>query len=60
VSPEAFEAMAGADRTFAQVAPIVHQLARKALGLDDGAPVTSEDARPPRRAARPRTARPDR
>jgi len=41
VSPESFEAMAGAERTFEDVAPIVHQLARKALGLDAGStPVT--------------------
>jgi len=41
VSPEAFEAMAGADRSYNAVAPLVHQMARRALGLDSGgAPVT--------------------
>lgn len=39
VSPEAFEAMAGSDHTLADVAPLVLQLARGALGLDGGAPV---------------------
>lgn len=39
VSPETFEAMAGSDHTFADVAPLVLQLARGALGLDGGTPV---------------------
>lgn len=39
VSPEGFEAMAGPDRTFADVAPLVLQLARKSLGLDGSEPV---------------------
>jgi AcrR family transcriptional regulator len=38
-SPECFEAMAGPARSYGEVAPIVHQLARKALGLDGGDPV---------------------
>jgi len=39
-SPEGFEAMAGAGRPFGDVAPVVLQLARRALGLDGAAPVT--------------------
>ncbi|MBX6366129.1 MAG: TetR/AcrR family transcriptional regulator [Gemmatimonadetes bacterium] len=39
VSPESFEAMAGDERDSAAVRPIVHQLARKALGLDAGEPL---------------------
>jgi AcrR family transcriptional regulator len=39
VSPEGFEAMAGAEHDYAAVAPVVLQLARKALGLDGGEPV---------------------
>jgi AcrR family transcriptional regulator len=39
VSPEGFEAMAGPERTYADVAPIMHDLARRALGLDAGVPV---------------------
>jgi AcrR family transcriptional regulator len=39
VSPEGFEAMAGAGRTFGDVEPLVHELARKSLGLDGGEPV---------------------
>jgi len=59
LSPEAFEAMAGADRTFEEVAPIVHQLARRALGLDGRAPVSLpvEGARP---GSAPRPAPPER
>jgi AcrR family transcriptional regulator len=44
VSPEGFEAMAGRDRSYAEVAPLVHQLARKALGLDGGEPLRWDDA----------------
>ena len=39
VSPEAFEAMAGAAHDYAAVAPVVLQLARLALGLDGGTAV---------------------
>lgn len=39
VSPESFEAMAGDERDFDAVRPIVHQLARKALALDAGEPL---------------------
>ena len=58
-SPEAFEAIAGPDRTFEQVAAVVHQLARKALALDAGEPVRFERATPaggptPRRRPRPK------
>lgn len=39
ISPEGFEAMAGPGRTFRDVEPLVHGLARKVLGLDGGEPV---------------------
>jgi hypothetical protein len=38
--------MAGRDRSYAEVAPLVHQLARKALGLDGGEPLRWGDAAP--------------
>jgi AcrR family transcriptional regulator len=45
VSPEGFEAMAGPGRTFSDVEPLVHQLARKSLGLDGSAPVKMKKKR---------------
>jgi AcrR family transcriptional regulator len=39
ISPEGFEAIAGEGRTFGDVEPIVHQLARSSLGLDGCEPV---------------------
>ncbi|HET9983960.1 MAG TPA: helix-turn-helix domain-containing protein [Longimicrobiales bacterium] len=51
VSPEGFEAMAGGERSFDAVAPVAHQLAGKALGLDGGEPVRFRRAA---RARRPR------
>ncbi|HEU4631099.1 MAG TPA: TetR family transcriptional regulator [Gemmatimonadaceae bacterium] len=36
LSPEAFDAMAGETRTYEEVAPLVLQLARRALGLEAG------------------------
>ncbi|HEU4641175.1 MAG TPA: helix-turn-helix domain-containing protein [Gemmatimonadaceae bacterium] len=45
VAFETFDAMAGAERAFEDVAPIVHQLARKTLGLDGGEPVALAPAR---------------
>lgn len=54
VAYETFDAMAGPDRTFEDVAPIVHQLARKSLGLDGNEPVALATARA---AARKKTAR---
>ena len=44
VSPEGFEAMAGAGRAYADVAPAVLGLARAVLGLDGGPPVAFEAA----------------
>jgi AcrR family transcriptional regulator len=41
ISPEAFEAMAGPGRSFADVAPLVHQVARLVLGLEGGAPIAA-------------------
>ena len=49
VSPEGFEAMAGPDRTFTDVESLVHQLARKALGLDGSEPVRIKKKRVRRR-----------
>jgi AcrR family transcriptional regulator len=60
VSPEGFEAIAGSRRTFQKVAPLVHQLARKSLGLDGGEPLRLEStghARRPANAAPPRRRR---
>lgn len=49
-SPEGFEAMAGPERGFDRVAPLVLQLARKALGLDGSEPVRfARTGSPPRR-----------
>jgi AcrR family transcriptional regulator len=58
ISPEGFEAMAGPDRTYEAIAPLVHQLARKALGLDGSEPVRlpttrTSAARKSARARRP-------
>jgi AcrR family transcriptional regulator len=39
ISPEGFEAMAGPGRTYGDVELLVHQLARKSLGLDGSEPV---------------------
>lgn len=50
ISPAGFEAMAGNDRSFDSVAPIVHQLARKTLGLDESEPVHFEGDRRAKRA----------
>lgn len=51
-SPEAFDAIAGSEYGYADVAPLVLQLARKALGLDDGAPVRLPSKRPAKRSGR--------
>jgi AcrR family transcriptional regulator len=45
LSPEGFEAMAGPGRTFGDVEPLVHQLARKSLGLDGSEPVRMKKKR---------------
>jgi AcrR family transcriptional regulator len=45
LSPEGFEAMAGAGQTFDDVEPVVHQLARKSLGLDGSEPVRMKKKR---------------
>src|SRR5690606_3772739 len=60
ISPEAFEARAGTQHSFAEIAPLVHQLARKILGMDGGAPLAfpmlaaTGPARPTRRPTTPR------
>ena len=56
ISPEAFEAMAGASHSFAAVAPLVHQLARFTLGLDGGTP-PAFPADTPAGVGKPRSAR---
>jgi AcrR family transcriptional regulator len=59
LSPEGFEAMAGPSRTFTDVEPLVHQLARKSLGLDGSEPLTmrKKRGRPATRRALPRPRR---
>jgi len=50
ISPEGFEAIAGSDRVFVEVAPLVLQLARKTLGLDGSDPVRLTSPTAPRGA----------
>ncbi|HEX6535245.1 MAG TPA: TetR family transcriptional regulator [Gemmatimonadaceae bacterium] len=55
---ETFDAIAGADRDFQQVSPVVHQLARQSLGLDGREPVGIDGRSARRRTPARHRARP--
>lgn len=57
VAFETFDAIAGPGRSFEEVVPLVHQLARQALGLDGHDPVSIDGRRGPRQASAHRGAR---